>query len=271
MNLSRAALKNLWTKSGKRYGKMTKRKMKRQNTKHYRASTAPESDLHKPLSCCFHSVHYRASTAPESNTPQATLMLLSLSTDICDTTNVYKYGTVWILKIARYWIGYVLMLFKASSERRRRLYTLCPESMHSTILPYMDTFSSRRWDSICHNEIEWCQKSHFHIHLLLWMIPLAWRDGNSNCYRQYIYIMKERETTYQAYITYYILPIDCLFIVYWLPFNDAHMFNHNGYGPDTKAHSPRPKVRATVMQECRELPLWHSLARSIQSWVILLS
>ena len=46
--------------------------------KHYRASTAPESDLHKPLSCCFHSVHYRASTAPESNTPQATLMLLSL-------------------------------------------------------------------------------------------------------------------------------------------------------------------------------------------------
>ena len=39
---------------------------------------------------------------------------------------------------------------------------------------------------------------------------------------------------YSSYITYHILPIDCLLIAL-----DAHMFSHNGYGPGTRAQGPK--------------------------------
>ena len=49
----------------------------------------------------------------------------------------------------------------------------------------------------------------------------------------YIYIYEYIYIYYLSYITYYILPIDCLSIAL-----DAHMLSHNGYGPGTgsRAH-----------------------------------
>ena len=50
----------------------------------------------------------------------------------------------------------------------------------------------------------------------------------------YIYIYIYIYIYHLLYITYDILPIDCLLIAYWLPL--MHMFSHNGYGPGTHIH-----------------------------------
>ena len=39
---------------------------------------------------------------------------------------------------------------------------------------------------------------------------------------------------YLSYITYYVLPIDCLLIAL-----DAHIFSHTEYGPGTKHQGPK--------------------------------
>ena len=46
------------------------------------------------------------------------------------------------------------------------------------------------------------------------------------------------------YITYYILPIDCLLIAL-----DAHMRSHNGYGPGTRAQGPKAAGPQALAQQ----------------------